>query len=658
MPHLHAAWSDRMDRLREVPRSERVVLALVALAFVARVGVSAGIPRSFLSIYCLGTAIAATGVVLLSRRTRWLDGPRLALVACALWLLPSVYGRIGGDGIEYYVQAHTIFFDFDLEFENDYAGLGAAPVPSAAGGFTSRMPVGLPLFWIPPLLLTHLVVTLLSWLGSEIPNDGFSLVYQTSATTATFLYGFVALALMEGALRKAYGRAVAILCVLAIWLATPFYFYTVANPFMSHGASVLAATVFILIWLCAREHDDPSLWLLTGVAGGLMALVRVQDVVLLVVPAIDLLLSSKAGKVRHLSVLTASAAAVGSIQAVMWLGMYGWGFPAVVSGHGKFGAAPDVAGLLFSPRHGLMSWTPLFVASLLGWLLLAPKHRRIAVGFWVAFAASVVINAAQADWWGSDSFGQRRMLGLLPFFAWGLGETLSALSRRPFALLGSSLAVLVMWNLQLAQIYNSEIVDRKDQALYLDDVIASQVDLSYRKLLRYEPWIPRGVWVVLYDNLKGVWLDEGSRSLDGLIDFGDEPASVSLVGAGWFEPETEPEDVARFRRSRTRRSWLTVPIRRPMDYELVIRARGEMDEPQAGARLDVNGSRVGDIELTSGWAEHHVAIPGSALMAGLNRLTFVYEETPRSRDTDFRGRNTVMSVDWLRFEPAGADPKP
>ena len=124
------------------------------------------------------------------------------------------------------------------------------------------------------------------------------------------------------------------------------------------------------------------------------------------------------------------------------------------------------------------------------------------------------------------------------------------------------------------------------------------VDLSYRRLLASHQWMPSAIWVVLYDNLKGVWLQGDARSFKGLIDLGEEPPGFfPLVGEGWFEPE---EEDTTFRRSRSRRSWLTVPIREPKNYELVIRARGESEEHAFTARLDVNGTPVGEIELVPG----------------------------------------------------------
>ena len=76
---------------------------------------------------------------------------------------------------------------------------------------------------------------------------------------------------------------------LGIFLATPLLYYATANPSMSHGVQAAAGTAFVLAWLWAREADDRRRWLLTGLLGGLVCVIRPQDAVLLALPLLDLL---------------------------------------------------------------------------------------------------------------------------------------------------------------------------------------------------------------------------------------------------------------------------------------------------------------------------------------------------------------------------------
>ncbi len=640
-------------------RWERTIIALAVLAVAAKVFVAAGLPGSVATFLRILTAGAAVAALFLSKpQGRWLDGPRLVLLLLALYYLSSVHTRVGGDGVEYYVQSRSLLFDWDLELENDYHGLSAPPIRSAQGEVTSRFPVGLPLFWIPPLWLTHVSVSVASWLGADVKTDGFSPVYQVAVNVATYVYGFLALFLLEGALRRRHGRAIALLVVAAIWLATPLHFYMSANPFMSHGLSVLLATCFVLSWLKARENDDHAMWVVSGVFGGLMMLVRVQDAALLIMPVVDLVLGGRPQRLRLLVAFLAGPLLCGFFQGGIWLYLYGWDFVRVVFFHGKIGRTwPHAVAFLLSPRHGLLTWTPLFIGSLIGWGILSKRSPRVGLGVWLAFFAAVAINSSTGDWWGSESFGQRRMLGMLPVLALGLGFTFDYLRHRPLILLALAVAGLIGWNLQLGYIYNAELVSKRDEAATLERVAAAQVDLLYRKLLRAQEWMPRALWVLLYDNLKGVWIDEGSLSLNGRIDLGSEPEGYfPLVGEGWFPPEgKDGKDGITYRLSRGRRSWLAVPIRRPADSTLVLRARpatAEMPEMKAvevRIRVDVNGEMIGEKDLTDDWSEYVFTVPRDFLHAGLNEVVLTYSATPRTVIPDFHGRNATAAVDWIEF---------
>jgi len=144
-------------------------------------------------------------------------------------------------------------------------------------------------------------------------------------------------------------------------------------------------------------------------------------------------------------------------------------------------------------------------------------------------------------------------------------------------------------------------------------------------------------------------LRETANHLDGVIDLGNEPDSrYALVGNGWLDPEVE--DGFDFRRSRGRRSWLNVPILEVRDHTFVFRARAVLLEVPLTARVDVNGHTVGTMALASGWAEYAFDVPENSLVVGLNTLTLLYSETPRTLDPEFRGRNASIALDWVRFE--------
>jgi hypothetical protein len=137
-------------------------------------------------------------------------------------------------------------------------------------------------------------------------------------------------------------------------------------------------------------------------------------------------------------------------------------------------------------------------------------------------------------------------------------------------------------------------------------------------------------------------------ALDGMIDLGNEPSvDYTLVGNGWLNPESEAN--VDFRRSRGRRSWLNVPVAEVRDHIFVFRARAELLDVALTARVDVNGQNIGVMELSDMWQEYAFDVAEENLVVGLNTVTFVYSDTPWTLDPGFRGRNTSIALDWVRF---------
>jgi hypothetical protein len=357
-----------------------------------------------------------------------------------------------------------------------------------------------------------------------------------------------------------------------------------------------------------------------------------------------------------------AAALLGLLQLAVWWRLYGGDFLSTVLAVNLVGGIrPQVMGVLLSARHGLFYWTPLYVACVLGWVLLARRDRRqppthdggrqrLAALFAAGFAASVLVNASMQDWWGAEAFGQRRLLGLTPLFALGLGEVLGALAPRRRGLAAAGLAVLALWTLGFEGIYNSAVVAPRDQAITYDRLAVAQVEALRRRVVGLHERLPPALWVLAYERLGGTWLDGADRSLGGRVDLGSEPASLPfLVGRGWYDPETEGE--VTLRQSRGNGSWIRVPIRRVEDYEAVLRLRPELPDVPLRITFEVNREPVGSADVGAGWAEYRFAVPSRILRPGLNDLGILYSTTPRQARPEVAGRNAAVAVDWIALKP-------
>jgi hypothetical protein len=635
-----------IDRPRLAHLAERAFFAASAAAWLATVLRGAGAPAAWgTAAAAIAIAFGLIAVLAWPAGRAWLDGPRLALAAAGLLSLGTVYLAVGGDGYEYYALLRSPVLDGDLDFANDFAGLGANPVLSPRGEITSRVAMGVSLFWAPHFLLAHLLA-----LAGLAAADGFGPLYQAAVTAASFVYAFAALLVIESLLRRRTSRAVALVVTLAIWLATPLHFYMTANPSMSHGVSVFAATAMVWLWLRVREGDDPRQWALVGLAGGMAALVRPQDAVLLVIPLLDLV-ARRGARVRpSLPGLVVPPLLLGLAQLALWFAMYGHGFMSVVREQNLVaGIEPHVLDFLFAARHGMLTWTPVYVLALAGWVAWAGRDWRLPLLFASAFALAVLVNSTTSDWWGSDSFGQRRMLALTPLFAFGLAELVDWLRRRPLAPIAAALALLALWNLQFEYVYNAGLVAGKSQAIDLDRLAAAQVDVAHRGLVRWHGRIPEALWVLAHDNLNGVWMDEGARSLRGVVDLGREPEDLPLVvGHGWYEPERE--GAIDLRLSKGWRSWLRVPLRTAGPARMTVRARRGVTDLPVRVRVEVNGVPAGEADLPTEWTDLGFDVPKSAVRRGLNDVALIFSATPRRDVPGYHGKDAAAAVDAVRWE--------
>ena len=114
-----------------------------------------------------------------------------------------------------------------------------------------------------------------------------------------------------------------------------------------------------------------------------------------------------------------------------------------------------VGELLFAPRNGWFSTTPVACAAVLGLLALPRRAAVVAAGLVAAVALQVYLNSTILDWWGSAAFGQRRMCNVTLPLVVGLAALLwraGQLARRlpvwaRHAIAWAVLGPLVAWNL-------------------------------------------------------------------------------------------------------------------------------------------------------------------------------------------------------------------
>jgi hypothetical protein len=289
----------------------------------------------------------------------------------------------------------------------------------------------------------------------------------------------------------------------------------------------------------------------------------------------------------------------------------------------------------------------VYLVAVAGWLGWLRKEKRLALLAFAVFFAAVILNAAMGDWWGSESFGQRRLLGLTPLFALGLAEATAFALRRPLLPVAALAAAAILWNQQLAAVYNAQLAGPRRGAIHLDRLLAAQGEMFDRQLTRWDGRLPRALWVTLYDHLHGVWLDEGPRSLGGRLELGgDEPGDLQPVLAdNWAQPEAEG-DVA-FRRVKGRSARLRLPLRHVSGLTCAVRLRSEADEAPQRLALVANGHATGALDVGPGWGEVRFELPAAWLRRGFNDVELSFATAGSLPRPGRRPRDVAAAVDSI-----------
>jgi len=554
--------------------------------------------------------------------------PGLAVLVAALGILLAVLfshsERLTSDGIDHYVYLRSLFVDHDLDLANDYALVsprGESDAPETPLGRTGNAhPVGPALVWAPFYLFADLVARL-----TGAARDGLSPLYLNAVAVASLLYGWLGLLLLYWTARREASRSAALLAALGIGFGTFLYFYLSFAPTMAHAPAFGAAALFVWLWLGPLPSGPRrAAWL--GAACGLLALLRWANVLIALLPLVEALPRVRRRDEWRRLLEEAAAFAVAALlvfspQMIVWWQLYGSPL-TIPQGSAFLASAPAWDGVLFSPRHGLFSWSPVLylgAAGLLAWLRRAPLRLAATLVFALALTR---VNAGVADWWAGAAFGGRRFDALLPLLGVGLALAIDRLAafvrRRPVAPAAVLVAGLMLWNVLLARQYRTGAWDYAGPVPFEDmgrSVIA-QIDRALGSPFSlpasiYE-WWRSGRPPAEYESLfmarrYGRWV----------IRMGDDDRI--FLEDGWSEPRDAGG--TGIRRLISGSAGLVAPLHGDRAYRLGARVRLE-GAGSGRLRVLMNDRVLGSWDLSGAFADYEVTAPLESVRPGRNSLRF------------------------------------
>lgn len=359
-----------------------------------------------------------------------------AAYTASLILRPKPDGRIViGDALHHYVQLRSVVFDGDLHFRNEYIRLyrlsGSEPETewvyesTPTGYVRNLMPVGPALLWAPAFLIVTVVVWLGGLVGWSYPIDGYGRLFQATAGWSGIVAAAIGVWLALLTVAELFGRRTAAWATIVLWLSSSAVYYTVISPTYSHAASLLTTSVFWWVFVRTRREISVRRFAAMGALAGAAALMRWQDAIILVVPAVDLLYrwadGMPLGRIIVRGVVCIAAALVAFMpQMLVWQTLYGQPL-AIPQGEGFLRwEDPALIAVLFSDWHGLFTWTPIVALAVAGVPLVWRSDRLVLIAAAAFLVLSWYVNATAADWWAGEAFGSRRFISCFAVFALGL----------------------------------------------------------------------------------------------------------------------------------------------------------------------------------------------------------------------------------------------
>ncbi|MFI5183687.1 MAG: hypothetical protein ACHQNV_04755 [Vicinamibacteria bacterium] len=619
-----------MTHGRRLATAVLVLLALVLLlvlvtggrsyfTFRAPVGPVGFVARATL----LGFAMIVRFHLLPSRDARMERG-RLALL---LLLLPTLAqfqllgARLNGDGISYYVFLRSMLKDRDFDLADEYGHYGMLgrwdlAIPTSTGLRRSTFSVGPAVVWTPFFLMGESLARIEGWATGETPDlSGYGSRHMNAVALGNVLYGFAALLLIHALLMRHFDPGVSLGAVLLLWGGTFFHWYLVAQPTYAHSISLFLAAYALWLWDRDRGRGRDA-WghFFLGVVLGLAMCVRWQNGVLLILPGFELLgrlvgRRQSLPRIAALGSLLAAGVFVGSFpQMAAWKALYDlWVLPCPPQGCDFVRLDhPWISETLFSSRHGLFSWTPVFWAGYLGFFPFARRRPALAGLLAVPLLLMTYVNMCVGDWWGGASFSNRRFDSVLPILAFGVAASLHALReqfrRRPALGLPALVLPFLVWNTAAADAMRRGLLD-PDRGLAFSRIVGGVSQVVSDRLGFPTTWPASWLFAYRYhlppsryDLMVGRYLFYRQNNLGPRLELASPSVEPFLDGA-WSGPESGDGVVARCSVGKSRLfAALDVPEELELRFEVAAPA-GSLE-----ATVLVNGRVAGRLPAGPRWS--------------------------------------------------------
>lgn len=555
------------------------------------------------------------------------------LAACLAVALGVQFADTHGvttDGVIYFSQLRSVFFDRDLDVAAEFAYLGQPPRPY------HLVPIGPTLVWLPLYAAVAAVDALGRAAGwwtapAEAAGLGLTLPYVRAALLSSFAIGAAGLLAIHVHLRREWRRGTALVASLLLFAATPLVWYMVYEPSMTHAASFGFVALFVVLsarWVPGAITPRHASTL--GALLGLAFATRPQEALFAMLPACLVLTAPGPIAARvAMAVRLAMWAFVGALpflaaQALHSTVLFSRESFALVGSGGYLDLwQTRWADTLWSSWHGFLSWSPVAYLAVLGTVGYARRQWRWALAALAILFAMAWVNGTTTDWAAGWSFGGRRFTSCLAVLAPGLAWLVAQVAARPTISVAALAGLAIVWNqLLMAQFASGTL--QAGRAVPFAQIVRQQAAAFTAPPFFYPFTFPANAWFAWRTGLPIERYDllgpETLRPTTALT-FDDDSGRFLLDGWGARAADSS----GRLRWTDGAAATLVLPLAPAgVPVALTLTARTRLIDPPASAEVTVliNGHEVGRLQpATAAASTHTLPLPADVLRHGFNHVT-------------------------------------
>lgn len=379
------------------------------------------------------------------------------------WMTP-----LWADQAGYYVYLPALFiYDFDARAFPDSIEVNTGDgfsLDIESNKVITRYSCGVAILQAPFFYAIHLFAGILGK-----PQDGFSGIYHQVPNFAAFFYVLFGLIFLCKYLSHYFNPVIRFFVTGALFFGTNLYYYAVDSTGMSHiysfGLFAFIAWLSKKIIISGREKSSVFL-LIWGIVFSMIVLVRPSNI--LIFPFLfcmdcysstELLNRIKQyASFKNIVILALTAGVVFLPQMIYWKYVSG---SYIYYSYEDYGFSnwknPQILELWFSPDNGLFLYSPLYIAAIIGTILMIYNKKENG---WVILLTFCALSYLLASWYifsfgcgfGSRNFVEYTVMFSLP--AGHLFKYISDQARVKRVLFSALIVIMVLFNLKLVYRYN------------------------------------------------------------------------------------------------------------------------------------------------------------------------------------------------------------